>query len=245
MTVNDGAVVGTTQIVDSGPRNERWNVVMLGDGYQQAQLAGFADDCRAFVDTLFATAPFGELQQAINVFRIDVWSTDAGADDPVACGGTGATAATYFDATFCGFPGVQRMLTVNNVNVRTVASAQVPEWNTVLVVVNSTIYGGSGGAVGTFSLASDANQIAIHELGHTLFGLADEYEYLQGCDTAEIRTTHPTGEPAQPNVTTNRDRATLKWGDLVAATTPIPTTTNPDCRALRHPGQPGRGGDGR
>lgn len=51
----------------------------------------------------------------------------------------------------------------------------------VLVVVNSTVYGGAGGTVGTFSLATGAEKIALHELGHTAFGLADEYEYYRGC----------------------------------------------------------------
>ena len=47
-------------------------------------------------------------------------------------------------------------------------------------VVNSTIYGGSGGSVGTYSLAGGATEIAIHEMGHTAFGLADEYPYYAG-----------------------------------------------------------------
>ena len=52
------------------------------------------------------------------------------------------------------------------------AAAQVPEFTVAIVVVNSPIYGGSGGSVGTYSLAGGATEIAIHEMGHTAFGLA-------------------------------------------------------------------------
>ena len=90
MSTADGTVVGTTQVVDNGPRSQRWNLVVMGDGYQPGQLGQFANDVQAFVDTLFGTPPFNELRRAINVFRVDVSSTDSGADDPTACGGTGA-----------------------------------------------------------------------------------------------------------------------------------------------------------
>ena len=173
MSTADGTVIGTTQILNNGPRARRWNVVLLSDGYRQADLTQFANDAQAFVNALLATPPFDTLQ-GINVFRIDVTSTDAGADDPTACNGPGTTAATYFDATFCSDGLLRRSLVVNNATVLDVVDDQVPEANAILVLVNSTTYGGSGGSVGTMSLAPRANEIGIHELGHTAFGLADE-----------------------------------------------------------------------
>ena len=53
------------------------------------------------------------LSPAINVFRVNVSSTDSGADDPVSGGGTGATARTYFDSSFGG-NGIRRLLVCNN-----------------------------------------------------------------------------------------------------------------------------------
>src|SRR6516165_2206557 len=50
----------------------------------------------------------------------------------------------------------------------------------IMVIVNSQVYGGSGGGVATFSLAAGANEIALHEMGHTAFGFADEYDYFRG-----------------------------------------------------------------
>ncbi|MFN2495592.1 MAG: M64 family metallopeptidase [Pseudonocardiaceae bacterium] len=228
MTTSDGSVLGTTKIVDNGPPSRRWNLVVLGDGYQAGQMAQYATDVQGLVDALFATAPFDRLRNAINVYRVNVTSTDSGADDPAACGGSGVTARTYFDASFCN-NGIRRLLLVNNSTVINTANAQVPQWTVLMVVVNSTVYGGAGGAVATLSRAAGSAEIAIHELGHTAFGLADEYEYYQGCGVDTDRNNHPAGEPAEPNVTINSNRATLKWRNLVAAATPIPTTSNANC----------------
>jgi len=224
----DGSVVGTTQVVDNGPPTERWNLVIMGDGYQLGQLGQFSNDVQSFINTLFTTPPFDDLQRGINVYRVDVSSTDSGADDPVACGGTGATARTYFDASFCN-NGARRLLLVNAATALSVAGAQVPQWNMVMVIVNSTVYGGSGGSVAVFSLAAGANEIGLHEMGHTAFALADEYEYYLGCGVDTNRDVHPGTEPAAENVTIDANRATNKWRDLIAASTPMPTTANADC----------------
>jgi hypothetical protein len=230
MTTADGSVLGTTKIVDNGPSAIRWDLVLMGDGYQEDQMSQYAADVQRFVDIMFQTPPFDELRSAINVHRVDVSSTDSGADDPTDCEeGSGATARTYFDATFCT-DNLHRLLGVNVDTALATVNDQVPQWNVVLVVVNSTVHGGAGGPVGTFSLASGAEEIALHELGHTAFGLADESAHYQGCDSGETdRNNHPNSEPAEVNVTVDTDRATLKWRRFVAASTPVPTTRNADC----------------
>ena len=159
MTTADGAVLGMTQIFGSAPRNRAFNVVLLADGFTAAQQNDFNNACNAFVTAFRATPPYDELSPAINVFRVNVASTDSGADDPAAAGGTGASVRTYFDATFGG-NDIRRLLVCNATTALTVAAAQVPEFTVVLVVVNSTVYGGSGGSVGTYSLASGATEIA-------------------------------------------------------------------------------------
>jgi hypothetical protein len=75
----------TVKIVDHGPDAARWNLVILGDGYRAAELTTYHDDVRNFLDRMFATAPYHELWCGINVHRIDVVSTESGADDPVDC----------------------------------------------------------------------------------------------------------------------------------------------------------------
>ncbi len=228
MGTSDGHVVGTTKIVDHGSAAVRWNLAILSEGYTQAQLGQFHNDVDGFVQALRGTPPFDELWCGINVYRVDVASNQSGADDPASCGGPGTTAATYFDATFCGDGTIHRLLVVNDGTVPTVVNAQVPQAHVILVMVNSTTYGGSGGGVATFSLAPGAADIGIHETGHTAFGLADEYAYYSDCSEAG-HDHHPAGEPGQPNVTLDANRATNKWRDLIAGSTAMPTMTNPDC----------------
>jgi hypothetical protein len=231
MTAVDGHIVGTTKIVDHGPAAARWNIAIMGDGYQAAQLGKYAADVQDIVDTILTTAPFDSLQQGINVFRIDVASTDSGAADPVGCGGTGIAPRTYFDATFCGDGRIRRLLVANNRTALITAAAQVPQFHLAMVLVNSDIYGGSGGQVAVLSLAGGAAEIALHEIGHSAFGLADEYEYWAGCgvDAPGTHDHHPPGEPAQPNVTLDSNRGTNKWRRLVLNSTAMPTTTNTNC----------------
>jgi hypothetical protein len=237
MGVTDGTVIGATKIVSNGSPADRWNLVIVSEGYQSSELPTFATDASTVASTLLGTPPFNDmvgfpprsLNRAINVYRLDVSSTDSGADDPTTCtGGTGATAATYFDASFCN-SGVRRLLLADTASVINVVNTHVPQWHAILLMVNSPFYGGGGGQIGTFSKAPDALEIALHELGHTAFGLADEYEYWAGCGVDTTRNNHPPGEPSQPNVTLNSDRATIKWGSLIAAATPMPTTNNANC----------------
>ena len=235
MSAADGSVGATQKIVDHGADAQRYNLVLLGDGYRAAEMAKYHADAQAFVDAFGQTAPFGDLWCGVNVHRIDVVSTDSGADDPVTCGdgsaGSGAVARTYFDATFCSGNQIRRLLTCDSVSARNVAHAHVPAAHVVMVIVNSPLYGGSGGDVATFSTAPGAYEIALHEMGHTAFGFADEYEYYAGCGSGETgHDVYAGAEPIEPNVTRNTNRTTIKWkAVLTSAADALPTTANANC----------------
>ena len=238
MTTADGLIIGTTSVLNHGSPSQRWNIVILGDGYRQNEISKYSNDVQDLINHLKNTRPFDELWNAINIYRVDVTSTDSGADDPAHVEVPGDTPATYFDASFCN-SGIRRALVVNNTTAITVANQQIPEWDVILVIVNSNIYGGTGGNVAVSSTAPNANEIIIHELGHSAFGLADEYEYYAGCGSGETGQDVYTGsEPLQPNVTINTDRNSNKWRHLIHASTPMPTTSNADCNTMRPPTKP-------
>lgn len=224
MTAADGHVVSTTKLVDHGLDAVRWTLVILSEGYQDAELGKFHADTEAFIARLFETPPYTEMWCALNVYRVDVASTDSGADDPLACGdgtvGTGAAPATFFDATYC-VANTRRLLAGDQALALTTAQSQVPEVDATVVIVNSTQYGGAGGSVAWFSTDPQAAEIGIHEVGHAAFGLIDEY--------GDIINTWTAGEPPEPNVTSDTNRATTKWASLIAAGTALPTQTNPNC----------------
>jgi hypothetical protein len=87
------------------------------------------------------------------------------------------------------------------------------ERDVVIAVANSTRYGGAGGSIATLSMHSSAIELTLHEMGHTAFKLADEYNY----------GTCSLSEPSETNVTTEYRRAYIKWRDLIASSTPVPT----------------------
>jgi hypothetical protein len=237
-TTADGTVVGTTKIVDNGPASDRFNLVIIAEGYQDTEQGQFAADAQAFINFLFATPPFSTNCSAFNVWRIDVESDESGADDPTTCpGGTGAQVDTYFDASFCN-GGIRRLMSANATTAINVLNDQVPEWDQGLIIVNSTIPGGSGGTVAVNSIGGAWQSSSIHEFGHAAFGLADEYEYWAGCGVDTDRDHHPEVEPAEPNVTIETDRDLVKWSDLIIDTTPVPTTENADCTQCDSQGNP-------
>jgi IgA Peptidase M64 len=228
MSTADGQVLGVTKLVDSGPAGLRWNLVLMGDGYHASELPTFHRDADAFVAKFRSTEPFNELMDGINVFRLDVESTDSGARNLL----TGAVARTFFDASF-GNQGIERLLTVDSAlaldTALTGSGLGQNHVHMTMIIVNSLTYGGSGGSIAVFSRDPQAPEIAMHEMGHTAFGFADEYESFAGCDSGEAgHDTYQDAEPAEPNVTANISR--LKWSNLVAASTTLPTTANPDPR---------------
>ena len=228
MGASDGAVVGLTKIVDAGPPEKRWNLVIVAEGYRKVELPKFAIDAKSVADRLLGEPPFTrpEIRRAINIYRLDVRSKQSGADQP-RCrdgGGTGAMAATFFDARFCVDGINQRLLAGDSaLAIKTVAK-KLKQWHQIMVIVNDpTERGGAGGQVGWFSTGgSDWRDVAIHEMGHSAFHLADEYDYG--------RSDHWVGaEPTEPNVSLEADPTRVKWRALVTAGPAKPTRANPDC----------------
>jgi hypothetical protein len=228
MTATDGEVLGITRICGDEDDRGKWNLVILGDGYTRDDLdhGRYADDANGFVEAFFATEPFDRLAARINVHRVDVRSDEGGAAEPTACNLSGANPSTFFDSTFCSWWGnerLERLLTVDTARAIETAESMLPQTTQVLVMVNSTRYGGSGGAIAVCSMNPQAFRVAIHEIGH-VFGLADEYDEDGGAT--------PIDEPLEPNVTIDATPAN-KWGDLM--TSPMPYQGNPHCAGFSPP----------
>jgi hypothetical protein len=238
MGKTDGTVTGATKVVDHGADADRYVIAVLGDGFTAAEQAAYRTAAEEFTTALKAMKPFDSAWNLINVHRIDVESKQSGADNPATCAdgsspaGGATTAATYLDATYCGGDGtIRRLLVVDDALARTTANAHAPNFDVIVVIVNHTEYGGSGASkVAVYSRAANALEIALHELGHSAFDLADEYEYFAGCDSGEAsHDTYTGSEPDEPNVSKESDRAKLKWRHLIDPATAVPTTTNADC----------------
>jgi hypothetical protein len=113
------------------------------------------------------------------------------------------------------------VLTFDNRALREVAS-QAP-YDALVILVNGQTYGG-GGIFNLYSTAAAeslwAPYVFVHELGHHLAGLADEY-FTSESAYAPAGADRP--EPWEVNATALHEPAALKWKDLVAVGTPLPT----------------------
>lgn len=240
MGTSDGTVIGLTKLHDSGLPSDRLNLVITGDGYTSTQMSDFRADADELVAHLFSTPPFDEetIACAFNIYRLDVESDDTGADEP-DCGGTGtgSTADTYFDSTYCFDGSTDRLLYGDSDIVSDTMDDWLPEWTQVVVLVNGSKRGGGGGSMSFLSTSSsDWRDVAIHELGHSIFDLADEYDDDQPDDS------YTGGEPMRVNVTIEPDPTVVKWNALVTAGSDSPTWPNTDC-TTGNPGPAAGGAD--
>lgn len=166
----------------SGPSEERLDLVILGDGYQADELDLFAADADRMVAYLLSVEPYGSYSALFNVWRIDQASADSG----VSHDETGLERDTAYDC-FYGCGGIDRLVCCSDSKVLGAVNDQVPQADGVLVLINDPVYGGAGG----FSYATSytdgrtGEQVAAHEVGHSLVGLWDEYSYGYSTDRGD------------------------------------------------------------
>jgi hypothetical protein len=199
----------------NGDSASKVDFLILADGYTKADEPKCEKDGRRLMEILFATSPFHERRKDFNTWLLCPASQDSGISRP----STGVHKQTAIGATYDAFGAERYILTFDNKKFRDVAEFAPYEF--VEILVNDKTYGG-GGIFGLYStVAADslwAPYIFVHEFGHHFAGLADEYY------TSEAPTTNiPHVEPWEPNVTALLDPKELKWKDLAAPGTPIPT----------------------
>lgn len=195
------------------------DLLVLGDGYTMAERAKFEKDARRFMDVLFATPPFREHRTQFNVWGLCPAAEESGVSRP----SSGIYRRSPVGASYDTFGTERYILTTENRALRDIASFAPYEF--IEILVNGQTYGG-GGIFNQFATVAIDNQwagyVGVHEFAHHFAGLADEY-YTS--DVAYLPPEHKT-ELWEPNVTALLDPANLKWRDLVAPGTPIPTPWN-------------------
>jgi hypothetical protein len=205
------------EIERNGPPPDKVDIVLVGDGYTAAECAAkFRPDAERMVTALFGHEPFKSRRTDLNVWGLCPPSAESGVSRP----STGLHRRTPVGVAYDAFGSEQYVLTFDNRALRDVAAWAPYEFLTILV--NSDTYGG-GGIFGLFSTVAINNDWAdflfVHELGHHFAALADEYF------TSPVAYEPVTNvvEPWERNVTALLDPAQLKWRDLVASGTPVPT----------------------
>jgi hypothetical protein len=183
------------------------DILFLPEGYTEEELPRFHEEVEQIVAELAAQPDYARHWDRIGVWRRDVRSRTSGV-------GSGRRPLdTAFDVAF-GHGGTSRCAWFATSEGRAAAERLRGEAGAtaVAILANSDTYGGCGSdgvSINTVTSPSEAAQVVAHELGHALFGLADEYtapspaldDCIGGLDRPEINVSDSATE--------------LPWADLV------------------------------
>lgn len=206
---NQRLEVGDVNIVPlqvTGPANERLNLIIFGDGYTADEMDKFRADVDRNQNVQWGVEPFRSYRNYFNVYMVETPSKDSGIScdpddgnvrrdtvfnleyarqcpaDPLARGVTyGAGGAQARDAILRDHVAPFLGIPANSQNIQTLALA------------NTFTYGGIGGVHATTSGGSPQGPlVSLHELGHSLGQLQDEYPYSS---REYPGSPHPNSEP--------------------------------------------------
>lgn len=198
----------------SGPPEEKLDLLLVGDGYTAAERGKFEADARRLVAALFDHEPWRSRRGDVNVWGLCPAAERSGVSRP----STGQHRRSLVGASYDAFRSERYLLTFENRTLRDVAS-HAP-YDALAILANGETYGG-GGIFNLYATVAAGSRWApyvfVHELGHSVAALADEYFTSE---TAYL----PAGdrpEPWEANVTA--DPAAAKWADLASPGLPRPS----------------------
>ncbi len=183
-------------VLINGDSAQRLDLLFIGDGYREAEWPLFRDHVATCVTALLGAEPFATYPTAINIWQLPLRSAESGADHPC----DGIQRQTRLDATY-DWPACRtRMMSYNYLKAWLIATAALPEWDNLIVLVNDPERAGAmppfapGPVYGAYD---DLRYLTIHEwVGHDLAGLMDEYDATEDVG--------PIGLPYAPNCSASR-----------------------------------------
>ena len=202
----------------------RYDLLILADGFTDspADREKFSQEVYELLAFLWTVPEYEALRDRMNVHTAFIASYESGAGDSEQDPND-----TPFQ-TFYNCEGLDRLicLTLPGRILAYVVAGRAPIGNygagsldTIAILVNDDRYGGSGGSIATVSINNQSPRIFAHEFAHAVVDLADEYATPYS-DVA-VRAAR-----LRANVSAEAGRADLKWNDLVAPETEIPTSSN-------------------
>ena len=208
-----------TQLRSTGSAANRIDVVFVSEGYTTAERSKFLTDAAAFQNYMFSTSnrtladPFVTYSSLFNTSALFVASQQSGYTTATT------TVNTAFGASAHLSDG--RLIYGNESAVLSAVNAALPsnQHEIVVVLVNTTNYGGAGGSIAWAAAGNtSAYEVALHEIGHSYANLQDEY-----VDTA-IASSYPLSALANSaHVATTSNLNLVPWKDWVGFTDTLGT----------------------
>lgn len=216
-------VIGTPQLVyGTGRGRGKFNILVVPEGYQRNELDQFHTDVATMIESFVQQDVYRDHASQFNVYYQDIQSHESGISDPRA----NVTKRTAFDITFGNDRTSPRRCIMPSDAWRNESAANMRKFrrdtaaDVIVILANINETGGCASRPEHFIVMSreafaPTGYVLAHELGHSLFKLADEYAGpFSACALG-------------PNLSTSS--SDLPWSDLVTPGTPLPTTgTDPN-----------------
>lgn len=193
------------------------DLVLLPDGFTAGEKDKFLAACRMWSDALFSYAPFTQNTHRINIRAVWAASKESGISEP----GNGKWVQTNLGTRFFTF-GSERYQMIEDFQAVRDLAANAP-YEGIFILTNTDKYGGGGiynfYGLGSAGKTGRTGEVYVHEFGHSLMGLGDEYVEVGNT----VSALYPAGkEPWEANLTTLVN-FNGKWEDMIAEGTPVPT----------------------
>lgn len=210
----------TVEIFYNGQPEHRVDLVLVPEGYAANEKEKFITACHKFVTEFFSYSPYRENAPRFNVRAVWAPSKESGVTLP----GEHIWRNTAAKAQFYTFDSERYQMIEDFQGLRDIA-AHVP-YDHIYVLSNTQKYGG-GGIYNFYGISAahhptSTGKIYVHEFGHVLLGLGDEYD-----GDVSYNDMYPQGvEPWEENLTTLTDFDKKDWKKMIDPTTPLPTPTS-------------------
>lgn len=214
-----------TTLVNNGLPSQRLDIAIMGDGYAAEEMPLFYEDADSIVDAFSRWQPMKAYFKHFNFHRVDTIAPTSGvadrwAEPPIK---KRSPLGTFFS------PLADRRLVGPDPWVWHVANRSGVPWDSVLVVVNTPRRGGATLFTMGIGYASrnsaDFPGIMVHEAGHSIAKLMDEYVDPLIPDLKFLRgRSLPNWILPFANVTTNGKKP--KWIDWVSEEVACPSDPN-------------------
>lgn len=212
----------TVEIAYNGNPANRVDLVLIPEGYTSQEKEKFLEAAQNFAKEFFSYSPYKENAHRFNIRAVWAPSRESGVTLP----GEHIWRNTVANAQFYTFGSERYQMIEDFQGLRDIA-AHVP-YDYIYVLSNTQKYGG-GGIYNFYGISAahhptSTGKIYVHEFGHVLLGLGDEY-----AGNVSYNEMYPTGvEPWEANLTTLTDFNRKDWKKMIAPSTPVPTPATPE-----------------
>ena len=210
-----------SSLMQNGDPATKVDMCFIAEGYTAQEMEKFRADALRFTEYLFTMAPYNRHKEDFNIWLVESISEESGTDIPHE----DVWKKTVANSNFYTFRSDRYLTAQNQKTICQIATAA--PYDALYVIVNNEKYGG-GGIYNFYGLSASnckwAEEVFVHEFGHSFAGLGDEY-YDSSTSYEEFYNIKI--EPWEPNLTTLVNFES-KWKDMLPSGTSVPTPTLSD-----------------